>query len=146
MGYDAYAVAVIGVKHAPGVIKSKLFQEVTRRVCDHPMEEGMKHCPECGAPRTTTFPVPISEYVDEEGDGDTLCGYALEYRSSEDDDPEFIAWWSSGHVRRLETTSLGSRENMDFSQAREEMCAKLEPLGLWNEHTFGLHVFLYESC
>jgi hypothetical protein len=144
MGYDAYAVAVIGIRHAPGVIKSKLFQEVTQRACGHEMAEGMKHCPECGAPRTTTFPMPIPEY--DADDDPKLCGYELVHRGEGYyDDPEFIAFWSSDCVQARETVSE-SVQDFAFHDIEVKMRAKLAPLGLWEEGNFGLHVFMYESC
>jgi len=146
MGYDAYAVAVIGVKHPSGVIRSKLFKEVTKRACSHKIGKDMKHCPECGAPAFKTVKKSIDQYMDGEGDGDTLCGYELVHRGEGYyDDPEFIAFWASDCVR-ARTTKFHSLGNLDQEEIWNEMQAKLEPLGLWNGSTFGLHVFLYESC
>lgn len=147
MGYDARAVAVIGVRHPPGFIKSKLFQDVTRRVCSHDFPEDHKYCPECGAPRTITFPMPIKELVDGGGDGDTLCGYELVNRGEGYyDDPEFIAYWTSNQVGRRETVSLKECDYLDLNDLRIKMYEKLGPLGQYNDDTFGIHVFLHESC
>ena len=146
MGYSAYAVAVIGIRYAPGVIKAKLLKKEKKRTCEHPLKGDVKFCPECGAPAYTTFPVPIDEYVDGEGDGDTLCGYKLVDRGEGYyDDPEFIAFWSSDCVRARDTVSEAVQD-FAFHDIEVKMRAKLGPLGLFNEKTFGLHVFTYESC
>lgn len=145
MGYDAYACAVIGVRHDPGFINKKVLVDETRRVCGHPIEEGMKHCPECGAPAFTTYPVPIPEYSPD-SDDPTLCGFELVNRGEGYyDDPEFIAYWWSGQVSPR-TTSFDRIDDAEWSAVKAAMKAKLEPLGLWDEATFGLHVFLVETC
>lgn len=146
MGYDAYAVAVLGVRHDPGVIRSKLFRERTVRACSHEMDESKKFCPECGAPTFKTVKEPIEGYEDGEGDGDKLHGYELVNRGEGYyDDPEFIAYWVSGLIRARDTRTrfLG---DFDQEEVWSNMQAVLEPLGLWDPQAFGLHVFLYESC
>jgi len=145
MGYDASAVAVIGIRHDPGVIKAKLYQKSIGRACGHPINEGQKFCPECGAPATKEFTDVIDAYDEE---NEVLCGYKLVHRGEGHyDDPEFIAYWTSGQVDRNTVRSITSTLwGTSWSDVREEMKAKLEPLGLYDERGFGLHVFLYESC
>ena len=145
MGYSASAVAVIGIRHQPGVIKAKLFRNVQRRACRHTIYPNQKFCPQCGKPATKETQVSIKEYDDE---NETLCGYKLVGRGEGYyDDPEFIAFWTSFQVDRNNVRSLTTQLwGTSWSDVREEMKQKLSPLGLYDERGFGLHVFLHESC
>jgi hypothetical protein len=146
MGYDAYAVAVIGVRLPPGAIKDKLFVPDKEPGCAHLLQADEKFCPECGAAAYIDVTKAIKEYEDGEGDGDKLCGYELVGRGEGCyNDPEFIAFWSSDCVRPG-STEFHSLGDFDLEDVYGQMQEKLEPLGLWNPEGFGLHVFLYESC
>ena len=86
---------------------------------------------------------PLHFYDEDE---ETLWGYKLVNRGvGYYDDPEFIAYWTSGPVkpRNIRSKNLWS---MDMDNVAEEMKVKLGPLILWNNSAFGLHVFLHESC
>jgi len=146
MGYDACAVAVIGVKCSPGVIKSALFKLGQERGCKHELPDGMNFCPECGAASYVTVSNAIDEYEDGEGDGDKLYGYELVHRGEGYyDDPEYIAYVTSGCVSARQSKSINLGE-LNLIDIEIEMKEKLEPLGLWDRKRFGLHVLLYESC
>jgi hypothetical protein len=142
MGYDAYAVAVIGVRHDPGEIKSVLYHESRVRGCDHELSQVTAFCATCGKPAYVAVREPLHCYDE---DAETLWGYKLINRGEGYyDDPEFIAYWSSGLIRprNIRSKNLWS---VDLAKAAEEMKVKLGPLVLWNS-SFGLHVFLHESC
>ena len=147
MGYTTYAVGVVGLRFAPGGIVSKLYTKEEVRGCNHVMRDNAKFCPECGAKAFKTERKSITEYNEDAGNP-LLCGYALVSRSEEDlGDPEFIAYDWSGYddVRAGDevTFSMDTLERLPTIKA--EMQKLLQPLGLWDERAFGVHVFLYES-
>lgn len=146
MGYDAHAVGVVGICLSPGVIKDRLYTEEKVRGCEHLIYGEPKFCPECGKERLKTVHKAIPEY-DEDCDEPTLCGYRLVHRGEGHyDDPEFIAyhWTELLGRRQVKTILMDTLERLPA--IREEMQAKLAPLGLFDDNAFGVHVFLYESC
>lgn len=151
MGYSAYGVGVLGVRHAPGVIKANIVEEVEDIGCSHAslLPSEMKFCPECGKPRKKKRTAYIDQFeLDDEGD-DKLCGYVLVNRGEGFyANPEFIAYWTTGRMASGDTASMEvpASPSENWGIVKNEMRRKLEPLGLWDEAGFGFHVFTYESC
>lgn len=149
MGYSAYGVGILGVRHAPGVIKAGIVEKDDG--CSHAslLPSEMKFCPECGKPREKRITVFIDQYEADEGGDDKLCGYVLVNRGEGFyDNPEFIAYRMTGRIASGDTASMEVPVHpaKHWGDIKAEMRRKLEPLGLWDEEGFGFHVFTYESC
>lgn len=141
MGYDAYAVALIGVRVDPVVLHATIHKLVAKRGCKHSIREDEKFCSECGTKAYVPENITIKEYGWDD-DGETLCGYPLVKISM--DALEFIAY-KSFRVGARNRRHI-SIDDLDLVKIKFEMQAKLEPLELFHEEAFGLHVFLDESC
>lgn len=145
MAYNAYAIGLIGIRHPAGYIRDKLYVERHVRGCPHPIDKSAKFCPECGEAAHKLLYRPINEY---DVDSEELFQYKLVHRGAGHyGNPEYIAYWCSGLVAPQDDAFLEMKEaqELDFCHIKNKMQLKLEPLGLFDPSTFGIHVLLYES-
>jgi len=140
--YSSYAF--IGVK----IDDSKLRTTKKSRSCGHIIKDIDKEnfCGTCGKRIWNFEEVPIPQFNTEENDweefpiGHSLCGYAVLYHGSD--------YGPSGTYVAIEVVKDDHHidehdENMikipeDIDALKIEMKNKLEPLGFWDEKTFGL--------
>lgn len=132
MGIDAHAVALIGLT----IGKRDVLYQPKRKVklFDHNHPENWIVDPESGKALWKEVRDPIPGY--EEGYPSTLCGYSIHLtRHSQ----AFVA------LRATETEShrSGSLASMgslpaNIEEEKKKMKDVLEPLGLWDERSFGL--------
>lgn len=142
MGYDATACLVLGVRVSPELLKSKLYVSEKRRSCNCTVEApSSKFCPDCGAPVWEETKRPIEDYCENER---MLSRFKLVTASSMDRDPEYIAF--SVYEASAREHALSRIDEIKIDHVKQIMKEVLEPLGLWDESKFGLHLFLYESC
>jgi hypothetical protein len=143
MGYDAYAVALIGVRVDPDKLEQALYTVTTNGEpgCQHKVDKFDKFCPVCGKPTRQTIRTPIEGYDEE---NETLFGYSL-LGNGACQKKRFIA---AGYCRAGAQDKFGDcfAGMINLSDIQDKMKMQLEPLGLFNEKSFGIHVFLDESC
>ena len=144
MGYDAYAYALIGLK----IDAEKLYTEKEERACGHPIKDKTdKFCATCGKPlQLKKVKIPIASYKLDGQDGNgSVAGFRLVSQSSMEDEPDFIAglFVATSYNKKFTKAKLSEGQ---VKKIHDDMQAKLEPLGLWNESAFGLYTILYESC
>lgn len=141
MGYDAYAYAIVGLKVDPKKLDSVLHKEDLVRGCSHEVDSiRTKFCPECGKPVVKSTTVPHPEF---DVDDSKFFGFKLLCKNSEDRNFYYIA----GEV--ASSSSYSGKPYLNYKNIEDikgKMKNVLEPLGLWKESSFGIHVFLYESC
>ena len=141
MGYDATAIAFIGVQVDSEKLESALYIPGQRRTCNHDVSGftgDLKFCPECGEP---FFKVAREHVAGFDAESETLHGFKLMARCG--NDYEFIVLVSAAANTREVKSMPDALVNLDF--AREQMESALGPMGLFDEELFGLHVFLLES-
>ena len=143
MGYDASARAALGV-----LIKDdQLYVEKKVRGCKHALPAKGKYCSECGSPTWVTEDSPVPGY-DPEVDDEKLGELDLVATGSESDLLVLgfaLADVNSGEKPfRVDTVNFHSAEyDMHYNRVK----SVLEKAGLSElMSTFGLYVFLYESC
>ena len=137
MGVDYYASAVIGCE-----VTGKLHVTVLKPRCSHVNAPGAKFCAECGV---ATAPIevkePIPGYTDE---SDQIGELALVHTT--DDERTFVGVQS--RAESLRRSGFGGVTKLPFVEvlgAYHRVKAVLEPLGLWDEASFGLWSVLYCS-
>lgn len=138
MGYDASAVMIIGVRYNRGELDTSLYIRNRERNCDHDVKGSTRYCPECGKHVFRDTSQPVEGY---DQDNETVFGLKRVY--CDHTDWEFIAY----HVVRMGSGLIESIDSraVPLPEIRETVRKKLEPLGLFHENDFGLHVFLEES-
>ncbi len=128
------ATALIGVK----VRGSSLYTTSVHPGCNcFAAVPGAKFCPQCGKPALRSVKQPIAEY--DEGKK-TVCGLPV---------VEAEGYWYVAALL-LSTTDYRQGEFVNFTETFDEMRhrlrAALQPLGLWQEATFGLWAVLGCDC
>ena len=143
MGYDATAIAFIGVQVDPAKLEEALYRVERVRSCDHgvaqyPGAENVQFCSVCGEPLFKEEKVAVAGFDEE---NEILYGFKLMSRIGSD--YEFIVMASAA----ANANEVGRMPDalVDLRYARGAMRAKLEPMGLFDEEKFGLQVFLHES-
>jgi hypothetical protein len=139
MSTDFTAIACIGVK----VHKDRLFEEVERAWCRHPipvLPSGAKFCPECGKPVGRRVKEPIDGYS-----GEKLFGLTVIEAHNDADyvivSPlNLIAGVGLGVARKANLKPVDLVQA--FSATWQKLQDTLTPHGLWDENQFGLWAVL----
>jgi len=136
-----YAVCLVGLRVDSDKLQKVLYKKDLRRSCSCFKEvPKSKYCPECGEPVWKMVKVPIDGY----GEDCKFLDFTL-YTRAGNRHPEYISIRSTGYIGFSQSGIIDSEE-LDLPVMMEFMRIKLEPLGLWDAQSFGIHVFLYESC
>ncbi len=128
------AKAFIGCK----VTRDRLFHTVKARGCDHAPLHSTLYCPHCGKLMWVDKKVPISQWDEE----DDLSGLTLVHGMGDElyACVRYVVAEDSGIADKLMPLHEDS-----VAMTKRMLQVKLEPLGLWDESTFGLWSVLYCS-
>jgi hypothetical protein len=138
MSVCAFASAIIGVK----IDESKLYKKVTKKAFPHNYDESFQFDPKSGKPLWKTEKTPIKEFDEEE---ETLSGLKVVF--STDHFHCFVSAFGTGTSYDENGYSKIELENSDgfIDKLKKELKKALEPLGLWDEKSFGLYSVIYIS-
>lgn len=137
MGVSYTAHAVIGLRLSYDGVAG---EPRTVPSCDHPERLGNAYCPVCGKKVGEKRGVmPTAYEVEERLDGLFPDGIdVVRLGGSEEEEPDFLI----GVV--AESRDYGESEDEfvpipDIAALKETLKSVFEPLGLWDEESFGLH-------
>ncbi len=132
MGYDATAQTIIGVK----INEKHLYENKPVRCCQHP-EKDSKFCSECGKPMWKDCQVRKDFYDDDNVVSEVFNLVELQHAD----------WCFIGLVAESGSQGAPVKQTItDIEFVKQELKEVLEPLGLWEEESFGIWTNLLESC
>lgn len=138
MGYDATAYAIVGLR----LRSQQLTTQQRVRGCAHKLaNEKVKFCPECGDPVWVTKRTPIAGYDDGEP---TLASYRV-VDSGPNSEYVYVAGVLLEGASGQDGGSVGFISEINFEEVKAKMKAVIEPLGLWDEESFGFWAVLNED-
>ena len=143
MDYDAYPICIVGLRVDPAELQRVLYREEKQRACSCFDEvPKSKFCSECGGPIWKNVKIPIEgyEYKNEE-----LFGFKLRCRSSEYWEPEYISTFITEYCGSRRSGML-NLTGLDIPSMMQRMKTRLEPLGIWYDNNFGIHIYMYGRC
>lgn len=134
-----YAYAVVGVRLLPKQFVTKDVKRV--RGCKHEFDSDF--CPVCGSPKWREEKISFDALATDEGDDklDVFHGIPVCYNT----DDQYV------YLGITAKTSYYGEEDeceiniLSIEQIREKLKSVLEPLGIWDEKSFGLWAVLYCS-
>lgn len=132
MSVDYNAYAVLGVM----IPKEKLFRISTVPHEEHPIPEGAEFCPKCGKRVSVTEKTPIYEEGSRQNNWTDLLG-SFPIVWGTDQEEAYVGEWTRNGRKPIVPSS--------FETIKAKLREVLEPLGLWDEETFGLYAVLYCS-
>ena len=149
-----YAYAVIGVRLLPEQFVTKDVRPV--RGCEHKFDSDF--CPLCGSPKWKERKISFDALVTDEGDDELDVFHGIPVSYDTDDRHVYLGITAKitdeGCGPDIATQSGRGPEFVGLSrtttkisveQIREKLKSVLEPLGIWDEKSFGLWAVLYCS-
>lgn len=137
MGADYYSYLIVGCSVDED--KFKIPTKVRACKCDVDKIEDMKFCPKCGEEVWTEDYDLIEGYEEDE----SFLGLDLVYNTDNENCWIAIRKKEIGGYHKDDCDKLD--RNDDIEQLKEELKAKLEPHGLWDEESFGIWIIQYCS-
>lgn len=137
---SAYGIALIGVRVKKEQLSKARGEPITRDGCHHRIPVGANYCPVCGAPRTVVEPAP--EMTRERLES-LVKPFAVE---SDGSDRDLFVAAKPMTIKTLDICSCGSSLKMDLpdretvGEYKSMLRKMLEPIGCWDEKSFGVWV------
>ena len=142
MGCSSKASAVIGVRISTKTVLACGLAKTPIRGCAHPETPG-KFCPECGAAIWKVISSRTFEDIDDFEQNTDLAGFSCAYDTDQEHVHLGISAQTEWEGGRSAPELLPDAAGLAARKAALE--AFLEPLGLWNERSYGLWPILYVS-